>query len=213
MQRNAENRSTSKRIFRQIMSTFTWILQKMIGADRQNEMQSAYWSPTQITIHPVVIYYKTQNSEESGHKSFVFISNESCHDAIFIYTLIDKLVPLLKEVVPNLEMMHYWTDSLTSQYRNCTIFKIISCHKEYFSITASWNFMEAGHGKYLCDLIGGVAIRKAGQAVKNEKYVIQDAIDFFEWAKQDNSAIVFSYVSIEDYEISEKFLKTACENL
>ena len=48
--------------------------------------------------------YKTQNSEESSHKSLVFISNESCHDAIFVYTLIDKLVPLLKEVVPNFEM-------------------------------------------------------------------------------------------------------------
>ena len=43
--------------------------------------------------------------------------------------------------------------------------------------------------------------------------VIQDAIGFFEWAKQDTSAIAFSYVSIEDYEISEKFLKVAGENL
>ena len=40
---------------------------------------------------------------------------------------------------------------------------------------------------------------------------MQDAIDFFEWVKQDTSAIAFSYVSIEDYEISETFLKAACE--
>ena len=61
-----------------------------------NEIQSAYWSPTQIIIHPVVMYYKTQNSEESSHKSFVFISNESRHDAVFVYALIGKLVLLLK---------------------------------------------------------------------------------------------------------------------
>ena len=42
---------------------------------------------------------------------------------------------------------------------------------------------------------------------------MQDTADFFEWAKQDTSAIAFSYVSIEDYEISEKFLKAACENV
>ena len=72
----------------------------------QNEIQSAYWSLTQVTIHPVVMYYKTQNSEESSNKSFVFISNESRHDAIFAYTIISKLVPLLKEVVPNLGMVH-----------------------------------------------------------------------------------------------------------
>ena len=73
--------------------------------------------------------------------------------------------------------------------------------------------MEAGLGKGLCDLIGGVAKRKTDQALKNRKYVMQDTADFFEWAKQDTSAIAFSYVSIEDYEISEKFLKAVCENV
>ena len=115
------------------------------------------------------MYYETQNSEENIHKSFVFISNESRHDTIFVYTITVKLVPLLKEVVPDLEMVHYWTNSSTSQYRNRTIFKIISCHKEYFGVTASWNFMEAGHGKGPCDPISGVAKRKTYQAVKNGK--------------------------------------------
>ena len=58
----------------------------------QNEIQSTYWSLTQVTIHPVVMYYKTQNSEQSSNKSFVFISNESRHDAIFAYIIIGKLV-------------------------------------------------------------------------------------------------------------------------
>ena len=122
----------------------------------QNKIQSAYWSPTQVTINPAVIYYKTQNSEEISHKIFAFISNESCHDAIFLYTLIGKLVPLLKEVVSDLEMVHYWTNCLTSQYRNRNIFKIISCHKKYFGVTPSWDFMDAGHGKDACDPIRGV---------------------------------------------------------
>ena len=73
--------------------------------------------------------------------------------------------------------------------------------------------MGTGHGKGPCDPIGSVAKRKADQVVKNGKYVVQDSITFFEWAKQDTSAIAFPYVCIEDYEISEKFLKVACENL
>ena len=36
---------------------------------------------------------------------------------------------------------------------------------------------------------------------------------FFEWAKQDTSAIELFFVSIEDCEISERFLKATCENL
>ena len=102
----------------------------------------------------------------------MFVSNESRHDAIFVYKLIGKLVPLLKEIFPNLEMVHYRTDSPTSQYRNCTIFQIISCHKEYFDITALWNFMEAGHGKGPFDPIGGVAKRNA-EKMGNMSYKTQ----------------------------------------
>ena len=179
----------------------------------QNEIQSAYWSPTQVTIHPVVIYFKQPGAQKSSHRSFVFVSNESHHDATFVFTLIGRLILLLKEIVPNLKMVHYWTDSPASQYRNKSIFKIISCHDEYFGCSASWNYIQSGHGKGPCDPIGGVAKRKADQAVKKGSFIIQDAIDFFEWAKQDSSSIKFSYLSIEDYEISKKFLKANCENL
>ena len=138
----------------------------------------------------------------------MFVSNESRNDATFVFTLIGKLVPLLKEIVPNLKMVHYWTDSL-----NKTIFKIVSCHGEYFGCSASWNYTESCHGKGPCDPIGGVAERKADQAIKNGRFIIQDAVDIFEWAKQDSSSIKFSYLSIKEYEISEKFLKANCKKL
>ena len=54
------------------------------------------------------------------------------------------------------------------------IFKFISCHQEYFNVPASW------HGKGPCDPIGGTAKRKADQAVKNGKYIIQDAHNFYQ---------------------------------
>ena len=153
------------------------------------------------------MYYKNR-----GEK-FVFVSSESHDYATFIYTLIGKLNPLLKEIVPNLEMIYYWADSRTSQYRNKTIFKVISYHEEYFNCKASWNYMEAGHGKRLCNPIGGTDKRKADQAVKNERFVIQDAVDFYEWSKQESSAIKYVHLSTEEYEISANFLKALCKNL
>ena len=81
LQHNSENRSTSNRIFRQIMSTFKWILLKIVGADRK--MRSSLNIGHQLRLLSIVVmYYKTQNSEESSHKSFVFSSNESRNDAI-----------------------------------------------------------------------------------------------------------------------------------
>lgn len=79
--------------------------------------------------------------------------------------------------------------------------------KEYFGCKASWNYMEAGHGKGPCDPIGGTAKRKADQAVKNGKHVIQDAMDFYEWAKEDQSAITYTFLSAEEHEVSERFLQ------
>lgn len=130
------------------------------------QVQSTYWSQIQITIHPVIMHYNKKNGKLKC-KSFEFVSNESRHDAVFVYILIQKLITLLKATVPNLEMIHYWTDSSTSQNRNKIIFKIVSCHDEYFGCKASWSYMESSHGKDPCDPIGGTAKTKADQTVKN----------------------------------------------
>ena len=179
----------------------------------QEEIHSAYWSQTQVTIHPVVSYYKKDG--KVTHQSYVFISNEPSHDAKFVYALLKKLVPALVKLVPDVEFIHYWTDSPTSQYRNKTIFKIISCHEEFFSVKASWNYVEADHGKGPCDPNGGTTKQKADIGVKNDKAVIQDAMDFFTWAKesQGQSAIEFFFISTHDYQTSSLFLSTVCQNV
>ena len=85
--------------------------------------------------------------------------------------------------------------------------------RNIFNCKASWNCMEAGHGKGPCDPIGGTAKRKADQAVKNGRFVIQDAVDFYEWSKQESSAIKYVYLSTEEYEMSANFLKAFWKNL
>ena len=41
-------------------------------------------------------------------------------------------MPYVKSNVEDLDQVHYWTDSPTSQYRNKTIFSIVSSHEEHF---------------------------------------------------------------------------------
>ena len=64
-----------------------------------------------------------------------------------------------------------------------------------------------------CDPIGGTAKRKADLEVKNGRFVIQDNVDFYEWSKQESSAIKYVYLSTEEYEMSANFLKALCKNL
>ena len=78
--------------------------------------------------------------------------------------------------MPSIAIFFY---SPTLQYRNKTIFKLISHHKEYFGLEATWNYSEVGHGKGPCDSIGGTAKRQANMAVRHGKVIIQDAADFY----------------------------------
>ena len=177
----------------------------------QNEVRFAYWSQIQVTIHPVVMYYK--KNRKLKYRSFVFVSNESRHDARIVYTLIQKIISLLKAAFPNLEMIHYWRDSTTSQYQNKTILKIICCHDEHFGCKASWSYMESGHGKGPCDSIGGTAKRKADQGIKIRKICKSRRFRFYEWSKSNSTTITCSYIPVEDYENSEKFLQAICDNI
>ena len=102
----------------------------------QDEIQSAHWNATQVTLHPTVVYYKEENTLE--HKSFVFVSDEPAHNASTVFAILKKLVPEIKNIVPNLDMVHYRTDSPTSQYRNKSIFSIVCNHRSWlvpFGIT------------------------------------------------------------------------------
>ena len=71
----------------------------------EEDIESAYWSQTQVTIEPVVAY--SRQSDKLVHQSYVFVSDEPCHVARFVFALIAKLVPTLLELVPCSKFVHY----------------------------------------------------------------------------------------------------------
>lgn len=74
-----------------------------------DEIQSAYWNSTGVTLHPVVVYYK--NGEDIQHTNFIYVSEVTNHNSVAVYTILKKLVPNLKSLFPDLKLIHYWTDS------------------------------------------------------------------------------------------------------
>ena len=168
-----------------------------------DEIQSAYWNATAVTLHPIVVYYRTTDDGELSHKSYVLVSEELAHNTTAVYTILKKFVPQLMADIPNVAKINYVTDSPTSQYRNRTIFHILHMHKKLFGVPASWFYFEAGHGKGPCDGIGGTAKRSAQDAVKLGKCLIQDANDFYLWASQHQQAITYLEYFGEDYKIAE----------
>ena len=148
-------------------------------------------------------------------QSLAIISDEENHDASAVYAFLQKLLPNVKERIPEVSQAFCWTDSPTSQFRNKSVFQIISAHENEFGCKASWNYFEAGHGKGPCDGIGGTVKRLADDAVTQNKVVIQDPLDILAWSQetQNESKIKYLFVSSEEAKVCKKLLQERAETL
>jgi len=178
------------------------------------EVQSAYWNPQMVTLHTMVIYFP--KGHVKSHKSVVAISDVLQHNATMVYSIINSLIPFMRIEYPELKTIHYLTDSPTSQYRNKTIFQLLSLHESGFNVTATWYYPEAGHGKGPCDGLGASVKRSASLAVKQNKAVIQNASDFFAWTQRQSSnesVVSYLFISQEQYDQSGEIIKGRSQDL
>lgn len=132
-----------------------------------DEIQSAYFNQTGVTLHPVVIYYMQNN--ELKHKSIVIVSDTLAHNAHTVVTFLDTIHKEVKQIIPDIEVCHFWTDSPTSQYRNKLIFDVVANYDTIFGCQAVWNYFEAGHGKGPCDGLGELSSVLLTMPSKQEK--------------------------------------------
>ena len=80
-----------------------------------DEIQSAYWNQTSVTLYPTVISYK--DGQELLHKSVIFVSDEERHSAVLVYTFIPgkELSSHIRNTFEkDITCIHYWTDSSAS---------------------------------------------------------------------------------------------------
>lgn len=170
------------------------------------EIQSAYWNASMVTLHPTVLYFKTTDNELQ-HKSLVFVSEVLHHNAAMVSVIVKKIVEQAKRCVPDLKGLHFWTDSPSSQYRNKSLFDIVKRFELLYGCRASWHYFESGHGKGPCDGVGGTTKRNADNAIKQGKAVIQDANDFFAWAIQSQGEIEYQMITPKEYEQSSQYIE------
>ena len=115
----------------------------------------------------------------AGSKILSFCSVSECtrHDPAAIWAHIEPVIHYVKEDIPDVHHIDFWSDGPTSQYRNKQHFLCIS-HIEAFGLkSCTWNFFEAGHGKGAADGIGGVVKRSADRST-NEGTEVQSAQAF-----------------------------------
>ncbi|XP_070564656.1 trichohyalin-like [Ptychodera flava] len=146
----------------------------------QNEVQAAHWTHTQVTIHPVIAYYKEKGKEV--REAIIFVSDDLNHDSHAVHVFTGIVNTHMKDRRNlDLQKMIIFSDGCAAQYKSCTPFADMSFAKEDMNCTLERNFFGSRHGKGWCDGEGGVVKAAITRAVKNEVFIHSDAKSVYDF--------------------------------
>ncbi|KAK0169394.1 hypothetical protein PV328_012113 [Microctonus aethiopoides] len=182
----------------------------------QNSVQGVYWNNSQATVHPFACYYRLSNENESNvvPLSLVIISDNLTHNTTAVYCFQEVLTSFLKEKIPNISKIIYFSDGAVAQYKNRYNLVNLLHHEEDFQIKAEWNFFATSHGKGPSDGLGGTIKRLASRAnlqLPTEQQ-IQTPEELCKWAQNHVQGITCHFVSNEQIRQSEKKLNKRFKN-
>lgn len=164
----------------------------------QDAIQGFYWDNNQATLHPFAIYYKEE--DELKCMSVCVISDRMKHDTTAVHAFISRLILHLKEELPSITKVVYFSDGAASQYKNYKNFSNLCHHQIDHGLVAEWHFFATSHGKSPCDGLGGTTKRLVARASlqATEEDQILTPLQMFQWADENIDGIKFFFVSDDD---------------
>lgn len=171
----------------------------------QDAAQSFYYGKPQTTIHPICIYFKSNN--ELKHKSLIVIAESLKHNVESVYQFQCKLVEYIKIHYGNKKII-FFSDGAASQYKNKKNFLNLCMFETDFGIKAEWHFFATSHDKSPCDALGGAFKRNVrNYNMKHPTDGIDSPRKLFEWTQKiEDGKIDFIFCTNEEYEEVEKSL-------
>lgn len=160
----------------------------------QNEVQSAHYGQTPITIFTVAEYFK-------GLKSKVIVSDfeKQTKDCIIAF-----IVRIMEDLPPEIQMVDIFTDNAGSQFKNQYLMESLKTIQKMLGKTIRWNFFAPMHGKSVVDGIGGSVKRFVRRKILAHDLILKNAQDFQMVAvDMENVEAIFTSVA-EIEEMNEK---------
>ena len=142
------------------------------AAVTQDEVQSAHWNHSQITIFTAVAWL------ENGCKSFVVVSDDLNHDKVAVWAMLRAVVSYMK-AEHSITQIKVFSDGCAAQFKNrYTMMNL--CHmEEDYGVTGTWTFFASSHGKGSVDAVGGTVKRSVWRTVKSRREIVKDAATFY----------------------------------
>ena len=116
----------------------------------QDEIQSCHWSKEYCTLHPLVVYF-IDGDGNIQHNFLCFISDDNSHNTNVVYKIQTILVDYLKENLPIVDEIFYFSDCCAEHYKNHKICINLCHHQQDFNMDTEWIFFATSHGKSPCD--------------------------------------------------------------
>ena len=185
--------------------------------EHQNEVQSAHWSYTQCTVHPIVCYYTCNCCEHTVTHSIIAISDDLKHDCFAAEAFLERTYSLLKENGIVVNHCVQWTDGCGAQYKSKNPFYLLQESAQKNSFTIERNFFGSRHGKNPADGESAVLKSSATRSVKARAAFIQNASEMHTYANRcltkpaklpDGSCNQFrrSFILVKSKEIRRRIL-------
>lgn len=173
----------------------------------QDEIQTAHWSHSQITIFTCCLWLPNQPVQ-----SFAIISDDKSHSKFSVWTFLKNIITNIK-ITNDIDYLCLFSDNCAGQFKSKFTLSNLCWFETDFGLNAEWNFFSSSHGKGAMDGVGGVVKRTVWTAVKARKVLISDARDFYEYASKNLKSINCMFVGKEEVEGNIQMLEKRWENV
>jgi hypothetical protein len=100
-----------------------------------------------------------------------------------VYTFQKHLIAFLKQNVPNISKVYYFSYGASAQYKNKNNFINVCHHNTDFRIHAEWHFFATSRGKGPCDSVAGTTKGLAACSSLQHHQILTPA-QLHSWAKE-----------------------------
>jgi hypothetical protein len=118
-------------------------------------------------------------TSEKAPRPFCTVSDCTDHSPYAIWSYLYPVLEDLKCKSPDIKVIHFFSDSPSTQYRQKKMFYVICIQLyELGFLSATWNYFETGHGKGAPDGVGG-ALKRSADAVVASGTDVPDVACFY----------------------------------
>ena len=158
----------------------------------QDEVQSAHWRQTQVTIFTVMIYL-------CGSHPLVIVTDCRDHDKRAVTAFLVRILKKVSEEFSHITDVGIWTDGPSSQFKNKFMFACLwKLQQKFNKMNLRWNFTATSHGKGPNDALGGTVKRMVHRRVMSRQNIVSNADTFVKALKEAGTNIGVLLMSPDD---------------